>query len=113
MDWTKRTARQDENHLNLGFGATYIKDFTVIIADFISCYSPPRAPQKIVNEHQLPTVASRLSVGQEIQVMVIEVMSPSEFWVQLMDEKAAPKYDQLQMDLNSDYSARVPNVSYR
>ena len=29
MDWSKTTARRNEKHLNLGFGATYTRGFTV------------------------------------------------------------------------------------
>ena len=29
MDWAKTTARRDENHLSLWFGASYIRDFTL------------------------------------------------------------------------------------
>ena len=30
MDWAKTTAKREEKHLSLGFGATYIRDLTVM-----------------------------------------------------------------------------------
>ena len=39
MDLAMKTARQDEKHLGLGFGATYIRDLTVIAVRLLQVFA--------------------------------------------------------------------------
>ena len=74
----------------------------------MSSRSPFPDPTAIVDElempnHGMPTAAKYLEKGSDIVVKVMEVVTPNQFWVQIVSDSDLKKLDSLHADMTAHY----------